>query len=73
MTLRGIALGRYFAPIHLQPIYRSCPARKVFFQVTEFQASCALALPFFNRIRDEQIDEVCRTLIETRSFYVDAM
>jgi perosamine synthetase len=64
MKLRGIALGRYFAPIHLQPIYRSSFATKPVLPVTEFQASRSLALPFFNRIRDDEINEVCRTLLE---------
>jgi len=30
--------------------------------VTEFHASRALALPFFNRIQEKEIKEVCRTL-----------
>jgi perosamine synthetase len=64
MRSRGIALGRYFAPIHLQPIYQSSANQKAVFPVTEFQASRTLALPFFNRIREEEIEEVCRTLVE---------
>ena len=64
MKLRGIAVGRYFAPIHLQPVYRSRIYRKVVLPVTEFHASRALALPFFNRIRKEEIAEVCGTLVE---------
>ena len=63
MRLRGIDLGRYFAPIHLQPIYRSFSTPKTLLPVTEFHASRSFALPFFNRIRDEQISEVCRTLV----------
>lgn len=64
MKLRGIALGRYFAPIHLQPIYRLTDEEKGNLSVTEFHASRALALPFFNRIREEEIKEVCGTLVE---------
>ncbi len=64
MKLRGIALGRYFAPIHLQPIYRSRSGRKNVLPVTEFQASRSLALPFFNRIGDEEISEVCEALLQ---------
>jgi perosamine synthetase len=64
MKLRGIAVGRYFAPIHLQAVYRSSIRRRVALPVTEFHASRALALPFFNRIRKEEIAEVCGTLIE---------
>ena len=64
MRSRGIALGRYFAPIHLQPTYRSSASKQAVLPVTEFQASRSLALPFFNRIRNEEINEVCRTLAE---------
>jgi perosamine synthetase len=64
MKLRGIALGRYFAPIHLQPIYRSRSGGKNVLPVTEFQASRSLALPFFNRIGDEEIGEVCEALVQ---------
>ena len=64
MNLRGIGCGRYFAPIHLQPIYRFSGVPRVELPVTEFNAERSLALPFFNRIRAQQIDEVCRTLVE---------
>ena len=64
MRSRGISVGRYFAPIHLQPIYQTSANTKVVLPVTEFQASRSLALPFFNRIREEEIEEVCRTLVE---------
>jgi perosamine synthetase len=64
MKSRGIALGRYFAPIHLQPIYRPSGSGKAALPVTEFQAARSLALPFFNRIREEEIKEVCQTLVE---------
>ena len=64
MKSRGIELGRYFAPIHLQPIYRPSDSGKTALPVTEFQASRALALPFFNRIREAEIKEVCQTLVE---------
>ena len=64
MNLRGIGCGRYFAPIHLQPIYRFSAVPRVELPVTEFNAERSLALPFFNRIRAQQIDEVCRTLVE---------
>src|SRR5580704_8289397 len=64
MKSRGIGLGRYFAPIHLQPIYQVSGSGKTALPVTEFQASRSLALPFFNRIREEEIKEVCQTLVE---------
>jgi len=64
MAMRGIGCGRYFAPIHLQPIYRSDSDRRVDLQVTESNAARSLALPFFNRIEAKQIDEVCESLVE---------
>jgi perosamine synthetase len=60
MKLRGISVGRYFAPIHLQPIYLR--QGRTVLPITEFSADRALALPFFNRIRDAEIVEVCQTL-----------
>jgi perosamine synthetase len=64
MKLRGIAVGRYFAPIHLQPAYLGCDGIRTSLPVTESCASQALALPFFNRIQETEITEVCRTLHE---------
>jgi len=62
MKARGIALGRYFAPIHLQPAYSALLKGKPMLAVTEFEARRTLALPFFNQIRDEQICEVSENL-----------
>lgn len=57
----GIATGRYFAPIHRQPAY--APWReKVYLPVTDSVADRTLALPFFNRITDEQVERVCAAL-----------
>jgi hypothetical protein len=39
-------------------------SRKGILPITEFQASRALALPLFNRIRENEINEVCRTLVD---------
>jgi len=64
MNLRGIGCGRYFAPIHLQPIYRCAGMPRADLPVTVFNAERSLALPFFNRIQEQQIDEVCGTLAE---------
>lgn len=64
MASRGIACGRYFAPIHWQPAYRSQPHRCMPLTQTESIAPRTLALPFFNRISTEQIEEVCQTLSE---------
>ena len=63
MNRAGIGCGRYFAPIHLQPLY----VKKFGFRAGDFPAAeCAaervIALPFFNRITDAQIDEVGATM-----------
>jgi perosamine synthetase len=64
MNRRGIGCGRYFAPIHLQPAYRFASLPKRDLRITETEASLCLALPFFNRLEDGQIDEVCENLCE---------
>jgi perosamine synthetase len=64
MSHRGIGVGRYFAPIHLQPIYQREPISRDL-PVTETVASRTIALPFFNRIHESEIKEVCMTLIDS--------
>jgi perosamine synthetase len=65
LQARGIGCARYFAPIHLQPFYReSFGHRAGAFPVTERVAARTLALPFYNRMTDEALDEVSRTLLE---------
>lgn len=63
-TLReqGIACGRYFAPIHLQPAYRDLPKPNDPLTVTEHAAQRSIALPFFNRISLDDVREVCGKL-----------
>ncbi len=59
MNDAGIACGRYFAPIHLQPFYaKTYGFRAGDFPVAEHAAERVIALPFFNRITAAQIDEV---------------
>jgi perosamine synthetase len=51
LAREGIATGRYFAPIHLQPAWRLDPsAAATHLPLTESIARRTLALPFFNRI-----------------------
>jgi perosamine synthetase len=64
MENRGIELGRYFAPIHLQPAYPASGNYSSGLEVTTRVADRSLALPFFNRIKTSEIDEVCTTLLE---------
>jgi perosamine synthetase len=59
----GIATGRYFAPIHLQPAWRAHPsAGAVSLPLTESISRRTLALPFFNRITASQQEEVASAL-----------
>lgn len=58
----GIGCGRYFAPIHLQPFYAENFGYKTGdFPVAERCAERVIALPFFNRITDAEIETVCAT------------
>ena len=58
---RGIATGRYFAPLHLQPAWRKIAGHRAF-PLTESIARRALALPLFNRITKSQQEEVASAL-----------
>jgi perosamine synthetase len=63
LAARGIASGRYFAPIHMQPAYADLrgPGREL--PVTESESTRCIALPFYNRLTDAQIERVCGALI----------
>jgi perosamine synthetase len=64
MASRGIGCGRYFAPLHRQPLYAAYAGHGSDLNVTEQVAPRTLALPFFNRLTDDEIAEVCRNLRE---------
>lgn len=54
----GIGCARYFAPVHLQPAYRSIlPAQPL--PTTEHVGQRTLALPFYNRLSEAEMDLVC--------------
>lgn len=61
LTSAGVSCGRYFAPIHLQPSYAAW-RESTSLHVTEAQAGRAIALPFFNRITEDEITQVSDTL-----------
>lgn len=61
LTALGIGCGRYFAPIHLQPAYAGCQTPQCL-PVTEHCADRTIALPFFNRLAENQIQQVCDAL-----------
>jgi perosamine synthetase len=62
MTTKGIATGRYFSPIHLQPAWRGRDSKGSSLPITESIARRTLALPFFNRIQLEQQEDVVEIL-----------
>jgi perosamine synthetase len=59
---QGIATGRYFAPIHLQPAWRARGGAERL-ALTESIARRTLALPFFNRITAAQQEIVASALL----------
>jgi perosamine synthetase len=60
---RGIASKAYLPCIHLQPFYRErFGYRGGEFPVAEQVAARSLALPFFTRMTEEQVDRVCEAL-----------
>lgn len=68
LARRGIATGRYFAPIHLQPAWRASDAHGARdLALTESIARRTLALPFFNRITAGQQRQVTAALREAIS------
>ncbi|MGC9197998.1 MAG: DegT/DnrJ/EryC1/StrS family aminotransferase [Acidobacteriaceae bacterium] len=64
LTARGIATGRYFPPIHLQPAWRGHASAAVRLPLTEAIARRMIALPFFNRITADQQQQVAEALGE---------
>jgi len=62
LTEQGIGCGRYFAPLHLQPLFAEYNNPRDDLSITEHVADRTLALPFFNCLTDAQIAEVCGSL-----------
>jgi perosamine synthetase len=61
---KGISCSNYFSPIHLQPFYRrSFGYKKGDFPITEEVSQRTIALPFFNKLNEKEIDYVCENLI----------
>ena len=61
----GIQCKPYFTPIHLQPFYRKMfEYKEGDFPVTEDVTGRTIALPFFNNLKEEQIDYVVEKLKE---------
>jgi perosamine synthetase len=64
LTKEGIGCRAYFPPIHLQPLFARHRNARQDLSVTEDVAFRTLALPFFNRLQDEEIQRVCGVLGE---------
>jgi perosamine synthetase len=71
LARRSIASGRYFAPIHLQPVWRALNVGRISgdLSLTESIARRTLALPLFNRIAPEQQQEVASALRDAIAGY----
>jgi perosamine synthetase len=68
MGHKGIATGRYFAPLHLQPVFRGAMWRgapKLRLPNTESVADRVITLPFFNQLTENEIQEVSGSLAES--------
>ncbi len=61
----GIGAGRYFAPLHNQPVLQSRHRQSGSLAITESASNRVLALPFFATLTENQIDEVCTSLIRS--------
>jgi perosamine synthetase len=61
---KGIGAGRYFAPLHLQPVLKPYGNFAALPQ-TELVADRVLAVPFFNALTEQEIQEVCGALEES--------
>jgi len=62
---KGIGCSNYFSPIHLQPFYKKMFGYKEGdFPVTEKVSKRTIALPFYNNLKEEEINYVCESLKE---------
>jgi len=62
---RGIESSNYFSPIHLQPFYRKeFGYKRGDFPVTEHVADRTIALPFYNNLKESEIEFVVDSLKE---------
>ena len=63
---QNIGCSNYFPPIHLQPYMQQLLNTKPGdMPITEYVAARTLALPFFTRMTERQVDHVCETLETT--------
>jgi perosamine synthetase len=65
MLEKGISTGRYFAPLHRQPVFRSSGYDTPNLPHTDAVAEHIIALPFFNELTRAEIQEVSGALKES--------
>jgi perosamine synthetase len=59
----GIGCSNYFPPIHLQPyVQQSLGTKAGDMPICEYVAARTLALPFFTRMTERQVEHVCDVL-----------
>ncbi len=65
LTEKGIGCNCYFSPIHLQKFYREQFGHKPGeLPITEQTGQRTIALPFFTKMTEQQVDYVCTSLKE---------
>jgi perosamine synthetase len=65
MTAKGIQVGNYFSPVHLQPfMVEQFGFKQGDFPVTESVAERTIALPFYNNLTKNDVSLICKTLKE---------
>ncbi len=63
MTKRGIQVGNYFPPVHLQPVMvRRYGYKNGDFPITENVCKSTIALPFYNNLSKDQVATVSAAL-----------
>ena len=54
---KGIGCNNYFVPIHLQPFYMEMFGhKKGDFPITEYTAERTIALPFYNNLKEDEVE-----------------
>lgn len=62
---KGIGCSNYFTPIHLQPFYvEMFGFKKGDFPITESVSERTIALPFYNNLREKEVEYVVENLID---------
>jgi len=66
---RGIECRAYFSPIHLQPFYREMFGyKRGDFPITESVSERTIALPFYNNLKEEEVEYVVENLKEVMKY-----